>query len=666
VSWKFEDGRLRPNRISLRQSSARLSFADGECFHFVVEQSPGARARKVAASELKLTAPPAMRRLQPDAGSLRSGDRFGGWELSAQLVSAAPGVEVLWRAVLRDGANYVRQHVVIRAKEPSLKLSGLVLLELAAPQAAVAGSVDGSPVLAGPGFAAVEHPMSRNEVLTAADGSTLIRCGYPHAVELEPDRPAAFSSVIGVVPAGQTRRGFLHYLERERPVPYRTFLHENCTTQIGRVFWRTKNHGTPQEFAQFVGQMEKMWLERIAVFGCELVEKRAVVLDSFVHDHGWDDTELVWKFHRGYPQGFANARAAARKYHSTVGVWFSPWGGYSGRTRRVEAGQRQGFETIMIGSWMGLSLAGPRYFNHFREACFGMVRDYGANYFKFDGFAPGNNQSGAGAYSGEVAALLRICDDLRRLKPDVFLNPTTGTWPSPFWLLWADAIWRQQRDSGLLGKGSDRQQWITYRDNATYHGTLQRGSLYPIANLMLHGVMIHRWSFTLPNDPKERGISYEPVDVVAEIRSYFATGTCMQDLHIDPTLMTGETWDALAEAANWSRRNANVLADSHWIGGDPARGEVYGWASWSPRKATLALRNPDDRAATFALDVAEAFELPAGAPRRYVLKSPWQADAARPTVTVAAGRPHEFRLQPFEVAVWDCVPEIVSKSGSKK
>ena len=65
---------------------------------------------------------------------------------------------------------------------------------------------------------------------------------------------------------------------------------------------------------------------------------------------------------------------AAEKYRSAVGIWFSPWGGYSGRARRVEAGQRQGFET----SKLGLSLAGPRYFTRFRDACLGMARDFGA------------------------------------------------------------------------------------------------------------------------------------------------------------------------------------------------------------------------------------------------------------------------------------------------
>jgi len=652
IRWTFADGRLKPDRLALKQSSTSLALAGAECFSFALAQTPSPGARKLAASDLKLAEPPAIRQLQPVPGAPRLGDRFGGWELSARLTSAAPGLEVLWRAELRDGANYIRQELAIRAPSEPLELGELVVLELAAPKAETAGSVDGSPVVAGNIFAACEHPMSQNKVLPAAGGSSLVRCGYPYCVAVNPGSAAVFSSVIGVVPDGQFRRGFLHYLERQRAHPYRTFLHYNCGYEVGARFWQLRSRGTPEEFESFVTGQERMWLDRIAVFGRELVEKRGVVLDSFVHDHGWDDTERVWQFHRGFPQGLANVRRAVEKYHSAPGIWFSPWGGYSGRARRVEAGGRQGFET----SKLGLSLAGPRYRMRFRQACLGMVRDYGVNYFKFDGFAAGNSQPGAGAYPGDVEALLDLCGDLRRLKPDVFLNPTTGTWPSPFWLLWADAIWRQESDAGFLGKGSDRQQWITYRDNATLHATVERGPLYPISSLMLHGIMIHKMAFQDPYNPNSAAVSREPADVLDEIRSYFATGTCMQELHVDPSLMTDAAWDALAEAARWSRANADVLADTHWIGGDPAKAQVYGWAAWAKRKGILSLRNPSDQPATISIDIAEAFELPSDAALVYSCRSPWKEDAAAPPLQVAAGNRHLFNLEPFEVLTLDATP----------
>jgi hypothetical protein len=585
------------------------------------------------------------------SGSRRLAERRGGRQIAVELASADGNLKLQWRAVLRDGSNYVRQHLLISAKRESVELQELALVDVFAPNAAVAGSVDGSPVVAGNFFFGCESPLSKSTV-TVAQPRTLVRSGFVSNVPVEAGRAVEHSSVVGVVPEGQLRRGFLYYIERERPQPYHTFLHYNCGYQVGAEFWRIRRYGKPEEFERFVDGQEKLWLELIDVFGRELVEKRDVVLDSFVHDHAWDDVSRVWQFHRGYGRGLAPEQAAAGKYHSAVGIWFGPWGGYSGRAKRVEAGQQQGFET----SKNGLTLAGPRYYERFREACVGMVRDYGVNYFKFDGFGAGNSKDGAGPMAGDVEALLRLHDELRALKPDVFLNPTTGTWPSPFWMLWADSIWRQESDAGFLGKGSDRQQWLTYRDNATFHATVQRGPLCPISSLMLHGIMIHKYAFKNPYDPKSRGVSCVPADLVAEIRSYFATGTCMQELHIDPSLMTGALWDVLAEAAKWSRSNAEVLADTHWVGGDPAKGEVYGWASWSKRKGILALRNPSDRPAVVEVDAGKVFELPAGAARQYALKSPWKEDAAKPAVTVKAGEPYQFKLQPFEVLVWDATP----------
>ena len=429
MRWTVADGRLKPACFVDKQSGATLDLSATECFRFALARSPHPQPQAVAASALKLAAPPQLTRLQAAPGAQRLGDRFDGWELSARWSLDGASLDLLWRAVLRDGANYVRQQVLISIRgEPCELAAEPVALELAAAKVEVVGSVDGSPLRAGNVFAACEHPLARNQVQPGDGSPSLVRCVYPYAVSLTPGHPFVLGGVIGAVPEGQLRRGFLHYLERERSQPYHTFLHDNCGYALGARFWQLRRFGTPDEVDQFVAGMEKAWLERIALFGREMIEKRGAVIDSFVCDHGWDDTELVWQFHKGFPQGLANVQKAAAQYHSSPGIWFSPWGGYSGRSRRVEAGLRQGFETTK----KGLSLAGPRYYARFRQACLGMVRDFGVNYFKFDGFATGGGLPGPGDYPGDVDALLTLCEDLRHAKPGVFLNPTSGTWPSPF------------------------------------------------------------------------------------------------------------------------------------------------------------------------------------------------------------------------------------------
>jgi len=74
----------------------------------------------------------------------------------------------------------------------------------------------------------------------------------------------------------------------------------------------------------------------------------------------------------------------------------------------------------------------------------------------------------------------------------------------------------------------------------------------------------------------------------------------------------------------------------------------YGYASWSPRKGVVMLRNPDGKQRKFALDI--------GAPTRYALKSPWAYDTAKAALTAEVGKPLRIALRPFEVFVADALP----------
>jgi hypothetical protein len=145
-------------------------------------------------------------------------------------------------------------------------------------------------------------------------------------------------------------------------------------------------------------------------------------------------------------------------------------------------------------------------------------------------------------------------------------------------------------------------------------------------------------------------------DFRIDVRSYFGTGTQLQEMYITPSLLTAQNWDDLAEAAKWSRENAGVLKDTHWVGGDPAWLEVYGWASWTAGKGILVLRNPSDHEQTIKLRLQDAFELPPDAPGVYSARSPWKDDAGRPAIVLPAQEAHEFHLAAFQVLTLDILP----------
>jgi hypothetical protein len=127
-------------------------------------------------------------------------------------------------------------------------------------------------------------------------------------------------------------------------------------------------------------------------------------------------------------------------------------------------------------------------------------------------------------------------------------------------------------------------------------------------------------------------------------------------MYITPSLLSSQDWGVLAETAKWSRANAATLKDSHWIGGDPAKLEVYGWASWSAEKAIMTLRNPSDQPQDFNADIAALLELPAHTTSSFTVGSPWKVDAVALPFSIHA-RPYLFHLQPFQVLTLELVPD---------
>jgi hypothetical protein len=619
--WTVTDERLALEGFVDRSGNHTLRSLDGAAFKLILDDG-----RSLSSTDFRPVGRPALVRLAARPEAVQMAERWPGWQARVELASRDGSLRVTWQAVLRDGAHYLRQQLTLRAEKPGCRVREIAFLELPAEGVKPGGAVEGSPLLTGPWFLGCEHPMAANRV--QAGRAT---CAVGLFETLEPGRDCSRTAAIGILPRGQARRGFLSYLERERPRPFQPFLHYNSWYDIAWVDRKMDERGC---------------LEVMDLLGRELVAKRGTRLDSFVFDDGWDDNRTLWLFHPGFPRGFTPLSELAARYQSGVGVWLSPWGGYAqAKTERMKYGRQQGFEM----NDRGFSLAGPKYYARFRQACADMVEKYQVNYFKYDGIASGIGAAGAGSkYAADIDGLLRLVADLRRLRADLFVNITTGTWPSPYWLLWGDSIWRNGADMGFHGPGPRRQQWITYRDMITYQWIVRKAPLYPLNSLMTQGIAHAKLgSANLPPDLR---------DMADEIRSFFASGTQLQELYITPQMFSGPMWDLLAEGAQWNRRSRDVLVDVHWVGGDPGQQQPYGFAAWSARQGMLALRNPSPAAATIAIDVREAFELPADAITRYRLVAPWKDAPQREHLTLEAGRPRMFQLEPFEVLVFDALP----------
>ena len=664
AGWTWADGHLRQSSLVDQIASHPLPVA-ADCFILEFRDGRRVRASDFKVDSVKVEALTA----NPDSVSLAG--RFPGHIATAKLTSADRKLRVTWSSSLRDDANYIRQQVSVTPVSGEADISKIYLVDQSLPGADIIGQVAGSPIVDGNFFTGFEHPMSISRVETyklvpdpdAEEGKMssdrfpdpkepavrhLATSWLERALPIREGKTFSVSSVQGVVPAGQLRRGFLYYVERERAHPYRPFLHYNSWYDIG----------------YFTPYSEKDCLGVIEGFAKELGEKRGVKMDSFLFDDGWDDTSKggEWLFHKGFPNGFTAVKEAAAKVGAGPGVWLSPWGGYGKpRIDRRKSGEAAGYETAPADGDpdskpdpeydMLFALSGPKYYEKFHTACMKMVKDYGINQFKLDGTGNINSVVPESKFGSDFEAAISLIGDLREVKPDLFVNLTTGTWPSPFWLTICDSIWRGGGDHDFAGVGPKREQWITYRDGDTHERIVNRGPLYPLNSLMLHGIIYARQAKSLDSDSSGA--------FTHEVRSYFGTGTQLQEMYISHDLLTPDNWDELARCAKWSRANASTLVDTHWIGGNPRKLEVYGWASWSPSKGIITLRNPSDKPQEFSLSLGKVFELPAGAPDRFTLSTPFpQREVKQLTGPISANQAVTLTVEPFEVLVYDTVSKV--------
>jgi len=620
--WKVTDDHLTDMTITRHDGSQTLTIKAPFALTF-------ADGKTITAGDMRLLAPPSKQALPVSAKASRLAERLPGQGIHATFGDADGRFRVDWQLVQRDGSAYLREIVTITALKQDENITSVSLLPAEAEGALVDGDVNGSPVVVGQAgaeqmYLGFEDPLSNSETRGKRVALTMAR-----TLPLHKGQSITYSAVAGAVRDGQLRRDFATYIERERAHPYRPFLHYNSWYDIG--------YFTPYTEAQA--------LDRINTFGQELTVKRGVKLDSFLFDDGWDDRSGSWNFSKDFPRGFAPLRDAAAKYGAAPGMWLSPWGGYGPPAKeRAERGAKSGYE-IIDG---GLALSGPKYYKQFHNTVMELVTKDGINQFKFDGTGNADKVFPGSVFDSDFSAAIQLIKDIREAKPDTFINLTTGTTASPFWLRYADSIWRDGEDDSLAGVGSKRERWITYRDQQTYQNVVIKGPLYPINSLMLHGIIYAKENRNLNTDPGH--------DFANEVHSYFGTGTQLQEMYITPSLLTTSDWDTLAEAARWSRSNADVLRDTHWIGGDPGRLNVYGWGAWSPKKSIITLRNPDAKPQLAVIDLQRQLELPSDAVHRFTVRDIWKTGGSEVPTQLDADHVQSITLAPFEVLTLELSP----------
>lgn len=558
----------------------------------------------ITASEMKLE-DVKMATLAENPSAATASLRYAGKALEARFTYEE--LSIVWRAVLRNGSHYLRTEMDIQAAK-DLPMKGIVAMNyLVAKNSAytapeVVGNTRGAILASNHIFAGLETPMGLNSCKDEGN-ATHIEGLWRRNTTLKAGKTWNISSVVGLVAPKQLRRSFLAYSERERAVAWRPYP--------VYISWYELN--IDRNNAQAPSYKGNMTVEQcadvVSHWKTHFYDKYQMAPKAFVWDDGWDQYG-TWAFNPNFPNGFDEPANEAKKMGTGIGAWLGPVGGY---------GQSGEYRRAYWRSKGGMQLSNEDYYNFFIRCCTNMIDRYDFRFFKFDGIsaqasAIGPDEGTRGEENAE--AIISIERAVRQKRPDIFLNTTVGTWASPFWFHFTDAVWRQEGDYGEAGdQGTDRERWITYRDRLVYQNFIQRSPVCPINTLMTHGFILSRWGAVSKN------MDYD--GIVREMRCAFACGSGMVELYNDYKLMdeikdnqgnAGALWKDLAECIKWQQEQADVLPDAHWVGGNPWDGKkanVYGWAAWNGKKSVLTLRNPSASAQTFTTTLREALDIPA-------------------------------------------------------
>lgn len=538
------------------------------------------------------------------------------------------GLELRIIHELRAEDFYLRKWIEIRSTAHNPVFLDRVDVEDLRLENASAGGF-GQPVYSGSLFFGLEYPASHNE---AAGGHVLLS---HYSGETTSERYlASEKAVLGAAAEGAVKSAFQEYVSRIRSGPVRPVLVFNTWYDMQREGLTAGNA---------IGRMRLLKEKLLDPYGLRL--------DSFVLDDGWDDRNSVWQIHAGrFPGGFGEFRDALQAMGTSLGLWFGPIGGYEERDLRIAAGRKLGYEITANGEYF--CLAGTKYREHLKSVVLDMVRRDGLNHLKFDGMPYGCNAPGhghlPGIYSREahVRAFIDLLRSIRAVKPGVFLNITTGQWLSPWWLQYADVVFMGGSDYAFLDSVptiSERDKAITYRDSVLYEDFRTYGDQFPQSSLMTIGIIKGRLG-------SEGGIGESLASWANNAVMNFSRGSMFTELYVSPDLLNDAEWRALGAVIRWAGRNQDVLlANTYPVLGDPAKGEVYGYAHVAGR-AIVTLRNPtiEERTVKLPLDMPG---LPASCHARIVY--PYLANVA------GAYKPGDVLTLPFggyEVLVLELVP----------
>ncbi|MHB1921668.1 MAG: alpha-galactosidase [Chitinophagaceae bacterium] len=497
-------------------------------------------------------------------------------------------------------------------------------------------------------FFGIEYPAASNRLTRLTSSSFFLKCREWMGEVVRKNWLSSHWVVEGISPNQNIKDWFFNYLPDIRVAPNRPYALYNS--------WYDLRSPKYPGIAKDHVMNEKNISHIISLIRLNMVDRYGIHLNAFVLDDGWDQYQSSWKLRKStFPNGIQPIVNQLKKMGTTLGFWFGPTGGYSFRMRRINWMKAHGYETVGLHSGDAMmDIAGPRYRALFTKRTTDFVRQ-GVGYFKWDGIQFSSSEPGNGhpvGYHSRRAALesvIAACKAVRAINPKTFLNITSGTWLSPWWMKYANQIWMQGEDYGYADVPSieEREAAITYRDFVLYDDLHNQDVWFPVSNMMTHGIIKGRL--------ESLGGQDDPLDVFTnDVVMYFGRGVTMYELYISPDLLSSKEWLALSQSLLWAKNRFPILAKTYMTGGDPTQGQPYGYVHFNNDQGILALRNPIMRAQNIRirLDPAKGLNPEASS---LVLERIYPTHWISPDF-YAAGSTLILPLDGYETAIYEIFP----------
>ena len=343
-------------------------------------------------------------------------------------------------------------------------------------------------------------------------------------------------------------------------------------------------------------------------------------LDSYVVDDGWTNYSSFWDFDRSankFPNELYNSSSQVNKMGSNFGLWLGPRGGY-GTERQIAnyiANNNLGSRNESSGN--DINVSDGRYLDKLVNDVFVDYQNkFDINYWKLDGMLlePSTNSANAHTTTDKLCTISEtyerwtdMFETMRENRPDLWINMTSYANPSPWHVQWVNSVWMQNTgDTGYSNKfnSSHEEQMLTFRDGDYYEFFTNNQWQLPNKYFYNHDPVYAKTAHNVPGGPGQQ-IEYTTDELRNHLYMLGTRGTAFWEYYYSPSMFDDEKWQVNAEAANWIEDNFDILQKSKMFGGDPEKGQVYGYSCWNGNHGIVSIRNPKDVEQTYTLKLDE-------------------------------------------------------------